>query len=1269
MVNLRIPRTATFAWSEGSSRPLIATGTAAGAVSADFSNDTHLELWDLDLDSGVSDASELSPKVSVSAEKRFHDIAWGTRGLIAGGLDDGVLGLWNADALFNGESGAVNVEQKHTAAIKTLQFNPFKDELLLTAGGKGEMYVWDLNNVGKATFLGTPPQGPNESTYPEYSSVDWNKKIAHILLSGGKNSLVKVWDVRQNKESLSLSHLGRKEISAVAWHPDNATKLLTALPDSSNPVIMLWDLRNANAPEKTLTGHDQGILSLDWCKQDPEILLSSGQDNRTICWNPNSGEILGEFPIGTNWMFRTRFNPKNPNITASASYDGKISIQSLQSKSQGSKTDTSSGALDGEDFFNQASFDPQGPSFSLKQAPKWYKRPVGATFGFGGKLASFGTPGFSSGQYKSTFKVTSVSVDPDIKASTEAFESALRDGNFSSLCEKRIEESSSDADKTEWTILRALFDSATKKKLIEFLGFTLETAQDDIAAEKAETPQVNGAKHERRLSSFFGESGTDDDAFLSELSSTKGARTNNPFSIYSGFESEADKSITKALILGDFSRAVDVCIQEDRLSDAFMLAVAGGQDSLQKVQRAYFAKKSSGPSYLRILASVVDKNLWDIVHNADLADWKEVLCTICTYAEDQEFAELCEALGERLEEEQKASSDIQKRQDAATCYLSGSKLEKVVGIWIEEYKENEAGNLETAADTSTSFNIHINSIQQLIEKVTVFREATKFVDAGLKATEDWKLASLYNIYCEYADVLANQGQLDSAAKYLNLVPGNYPAAEIARNRVNVASGKETKQRTNTATKAATTTSRVVTRSPYPIPATTTPTPKMFTPTAPTTGSVYNPQVPSQPSTSYTPQVKSQPSTNYTPQTQSKYTPSTVSSSASAQPVQPVQPTYASPYGSYNPQPSVGPYGAPPPRNFSPSGPPPVPAAQRTDLQAWNDTPDVISTARRKTPSVPSSGPITSPFPHAQPGIASPTASGPAIGPPPRGGTPGLPPPPKAGQTGAGIPRGMSPATVGGPYRPQTPSSQAQNLYGTRSPPPGQAALNQAPPHTTSQYAQPPAASGPSSNRYTPQLPAQTQSTPLLSGPGRAYSGQYATPPPPSQYAPSQTVPTGGPPPAAGAFLAGPPPAGSSRPTSTTGSRPTSQSGAPPPSKLKYQKGDRSHIPESSLPLYNLMNDEMERIKPLAPPDARAQMQGLEKRLGTFFDHLNNDDKFSPSTVQLLTQIFQHVKVGNFDEIPQLQSQLSSTEIEGYGSAISKLVYLSSLVKGSSQKAY
>lgn len=64
-----VPRTATFAWSSGTTLPLLATGTRAGAVDADFSNDTQLELWDLDL-AQAGKSVELSPAAAISTDSR-----------------------------------------------------------------------------------------------------------------------------------------------------------------------------------------------------------------------------------------------------------------------------------------------------------------------------------------------------------------------------------------------------------------------------------------------------------------------------------------------------------------------------------------------------------------------------------------------------------------------------------------------------------------------------------------------------------------------------------------------------------------------------------------------------------------------------------------------------------------------------------------------------------------------------------------------------------------------------------------------------------------------------------------------------------------------------------------------------------------------------------------------------------------------------------------------------------------------------------------------
>ena len=71
MVGVReIPRTAAFAWSPSTSRNLIATGTRAGAVDANFSDETRLEVWDLQLENRGS--QELQPVATVQTDSRYY---------------------------------------------------------------------------------------------------------------------------------------------------------------------------------------------------------------------------------------------------------------------------------------------------------------------------------------------------------------------------------------------------------------------------------------------------------------------------------------------------------------------------------------------------------------------------------------------------------------------------------------------------------------------------------------------------------------------------------------------------------------------------------------------------------------------------------------------------------------------------------------------------------------------------------------------------------------------------------------------------------------------------------------------------------------------------------------------------------------------------------------------------------------------------------------------------------------------------------------------
>lgn len=70
----------------------------------------------------------------------------------------------------------------------------------------------------------------------------------------------------------------------------------------------------ANSIEQVLTGHEKGILSLSWCKQDADLLLSCGKDNRALCFNPQTSEVIGQvsrFPSVD--AYRLTFSQSSPH--------------------------------------------------------------------------------------------------------------------------------------------------------------------------------------------------------------------------------------------------------------------------------------------------------------------------------------------------------------------------------------------------------------------------------------------------------------------------------------------------------------------------------------------------------------------------------------------------------------------------------------------------------------------------------------------------------------------------------------------------------------------------------------------------------------------------------------------------------------------------------------------------------------------------------------------------------------------------------------------
>lgn len=85
--------------------PYMAAGTMAGAVDLSFSSSANLEIFKLDFQSDDKDLPVIGDSPS---SERFNRLSWGKNGsgseqfslgLIAGGLVDGNIDIWNPLAL------------------------------------------------------------------------------------------------------------------------------------------------------------------------------------------------------------------------------------------------------------------------------------------------------------------------------------------------------------------------------------------------------------------------------------------------------------------------------------------------------------------------------------------------------------------------------------------------------------------------------------------------------------------------------------------------------------------------------------------------------------------------------------------------------------------------------------------------------------------------------------------------------------------------------------------------------------------------------------------------------------------------------------------------------------------------------------------------------------------------------------------------------------------------------------------------------------------
>jgi WD40 repeat protein len=102
-------------------------------------------------------------------------------------------------------------------------------------------------------------------------------------------SVTVLWDSRTDKavmrcESSHGSQLTHHHLTSLAVHPDQPHRLVTGASDGR---VTLYDLR-VNAALQSHTSHSSLVWEVKYLPQQPDALLSCGEDGQLLLWHANT---------------------------------------------------------------------------------------------------------------------------------------------------------------------------------------------------------------------------------------------------------------------------------------------------------------------------------------------------------------------------------------------------------------------------------------------------------------------------------------------------------------------------------------------------------------------------------------------------------------------------------------------------------------------------------------------------------------------------------------------------------------------------------------------------------------------------------------------------------------------------------------------------------------------------------------------------------------------------------------------------------------------
>lgn len=181
------------------------------------------------------------------------------------------------------------------------------------------------------------------------NSAKFHPTFDKMAVSAGQRGALALWDVNQGrKPALSWKGHDGKEVLSADFDKYRSFQLYTG---GSDRCAYVWDIRNVKAPLARLSDHQLGVARVQASPFEPDVVLTSGFDMNVMLWDvskippqsstatstpnsatfpPSTPALLGlfdrhsEFIFGVSWSFHVKHR------VATASFDNTLRVWNTQ---------------------------------------------------------------------------------------------------------------------------------------------------------------------------------------------------------------------------------------------------------------------------------------------------------------------------------------------------------------------------------------------------------------------------------------------------------------------------------------------------------------------------------------------------------------------------------------------------------------------------------------------------------------------------------------------------------------------------------------------------------------------------------------------------------------------------------------------------------------------------------------------------------------------------------------------------------------------------